>query len=456
MLLFPAYGDLFNLCLLIAHTAGIFFFFVSELSQRLLDSQMAPLVDKIKQRVRSRSSRHELNSNLDSPDHTDTPASPSRVEAFPRTSLENSAFLVSRGGASAQKASDASISHKPLPRPNGSAPERNQRSVDVDAQPVESEKLTPGRLSSQNVPEQARLQDHNRGQSLERGKEQHQEEAIVGEMIPERSSSNRTETTPRTIRAVQPELDSRTEPQPAKINFSRIINLSERPAPKPSSDAGISKPLPEVPQKSETQPRNVPGQESDGSAPSARDSWSNPAWMGPVISRGQEHNASQTRQTDNDGVKHEAMARGHLRLPDKFDLRDTEETHVYQRQRPAVTHETIIKERHEITQEAITRDIHIHHYYTYLQPVRVVEILPPKHFLFDPETGKKTEIPQPFGWTMPENMFPTSPDMSSVVGWTRHYLVNEEHPYGIPEPPPPLKHEKSFDNLRKEAEAQQS
>lgn len=140
----------------------------------------------------------------------------------------------------------------------------------------------------------------------------------------------------------------------------------------------------------------------------------------------------------------------HIRLPPGFDLQNTEQTHVSEEWRPAVTHENIIKQRTEIIQEEITRDIHMHHYFTYLQPIKVVEILPPKHFLLDLETGVKTEIPAPSGWTMPVSMKPVSPDASMLKTWTRHYLVNEEHPLGVPELPP-LKHEPAFEDLRQEA-----
>lgn len=123
----------------------------------------------------------------------------------------------------------------------------------------------------------------------------------------------------------------------------------------------------------------------------------------------------------------------HMKLPPGWNLNNTVQTHVNEIHRPAVTSETIIKERTEIIQEEITRDIHIHHYYTYLQPVRVVEVLPAKHFIIDHRTGQKVEIAAPPGWVLPENMTPRSPDTSFVKGWTRHYLVNEAHPRGIVE-----------------------
>lgn len=148
--------------------------------------------------------------------------------------------------------------------------------------------------------------------------------------------------------------------------------------------------------------------------------------------------------------KARAVNSGHLNLPPGFNLRDTEETSVTEEQRPAVVHETIVKERTEIVQEAITRDIHIHHYYTYLQPVRVVEVLPARHYFLDLQTGTKTEVLPPPGWQMPVSMAPVVPDTSMVKATTRHYLVDEEHPHGVLESPP-LKHEQGHDNLRQQA-----
>lgn len=161
--------------------------------------------------------------------------------------------------------------------------------------------------------------------------------------------------------------------------------------------------------------------------------------------------ASMYLQKSSDTTEKESMLRsGHLHLPEGFNLQDTEETHVYEEVRPAVTHETIIKERTEIVQEEITRDIHVHHYYTYAQPVKVVEVLPAKHYYLDLVTGVKTQIPAPKGWQLPVHMQPVAPDTSTIKSWTRHYLVDEAHPNGIAESPP-LKHESGHDNLRHEA-----
>lgn len=113
------------------------------------------------------------------------------------------------------------------------------------------------------------------------------------------------------------------------------------------------------------------------------------------------------------------------------------QTDVTETLHPAVTQEVIHEHRVEIVQEEITREIHVHHYFTQVQPIRVLEVLPARHFLVDPDTGEKKEIPAPEGWSMPVNLQPRTPDTSILAPITRHYLVNEQHPLGILESSPP-------------------
>ena len=126
----------------------------------------------------------------------------------------------------------------------------------------------------------------------------------------------------------------------------------------------------------------------------------------------------------------------HVLLPAGFKPGRTEHTYVEEIMMPAVTHEVIKHNRTEIIQEEITRDIHVHHYYTYTQPIKMVEILPARHFVIDAATGAKIEIPAPEGWIMPSNLQPHKPDMSGLAVATRHYLVDEQHPAGIAEAAP--------------------
>ncbi|ETI28668.1 hypothetical protein G647_01119 [Cladophialophora carrionii CBS 160.54] len=145
-----------------------------------------------------------------------------------------------------------------------------------------------------------------------------------------------------------------------------------------------------------------------------------------------------------------ALKNEHVLLPAGFRPGKTEHTYVEEVVKPAVTHEVIKNNKTEIVQEEITREIHVHHYYTYTQPIKAVEILPARHFIVDGQTGEKVEIPPPEGWVMPANMQPYKPDMSALAVETRHYLVDEEHPTGVPEPAPPnVQKRESQSELRK-------
>jgi len=113
------------------------------------------------------------------------------------------------------------------------------------------------------------------------------------------------------------------------------------------------------------------------------------------------------------------------------------QTDVTEAVRPARTREVIQEHRVEIVQEEITREIHVHHYFTYVQPIRTLEVLPARHFIVDPETGEKIEIAAPEGWSMPANLVPKKPDTVTLAPITKHYIVNEQHPHGVLEPSPP-------------------
>jgi hypothetical protein len=63
-----------------------------------------------------------------------------------------------------------------------------------------------------------------------------------------------------------------------------------------------------------------------------------------------------------------------------------------------VTHEQVRPYQHEQVEEHIYRDIHVHNVYHQIQPVRDVQVLPPRHFVLDAH-GNKVEIPDPGGST---------------------------------------------------------
>ena len=147
------------------------------------------------------------------------------------------------------------------------------------------------------------------------------------------------------------------------------------------------------------------------------------------------HFTTRTVASDN-GATGETQNRD-LRLPANFDLRNTERTQVDTQFAPAVTQEKIHIQRTESITKVIHRDIHVDHYYTYFQPIRVVEILPARHFRLDPETGVKTEIPAPLGYKLPAHLEPReAEDYSHLKQTIRHYVVDEDHPEGQLENPP--------------------
>lgn len=82
---------------------------------------------------------------------------------------------------------------------------------------------------------------------------------------------------------------------------------------------------------------------------------------------------------------------------DYVDLSNTEQTHVNVKWAPAVTHEVRNVDTHEIIQEAVTREIHNHHYYHRVLPIIDIEVLPARHFVPTADGGyreiSEAEIP---------------------------------------------------------------
>lgn len=61
---------------------------------------------------------------------------------------------------------------------------------------------------------------------------------------------------------------------------------------------------------------------------------------------------------------------------------------------PPVVHETVKIQRHDIRQEVVHRDIHVHHEVTKIQPIIEQVLLPARHFV-ETADGSKVEIPAP-------------------------------------------------------------
>ena len=68
---------------------------------------------------------------------------------------------------------------------------------------------------------------------------------------------------------------------------------------------------------------------------------------------------------------------------------------------PAVTHETVRHEFHNVVEEAVTREIHHHDIYHRVQPVTHVEVLPARHFLqtaSGPVEVPASQVPRSGDW----------------------------------------------------------
>jgi hypothetical protein len=76
-----------------------------------------------------------------------------------------------------------------------------------------------------------------------------------------------------------------------------------------------------------------------------------------------------------------------------LDLSDTEDTTIHTTYAPAITHETIIENVHEVRHIELTREIHEHEYYHRILPIRDIEVLPARHFIPSPSGDGLREVP---------------------------------------------------------------
>ena len=81
------------------------------------------------------------------------------------------------------------------------------------------------------------------------------------------------------------------------------------------------------------------------------------------------------------------------------DLNSSEDTTVATRWDPAVTHQTVHKDIHNIREEYITREIHTHDYFHRILPIVDVEVLPPRHFV--PSATNPSELVEISGNAIP-------------------------------------------------------
>jgi len=103
---------------------------------------------------------------------------------------------------------------------------------------------------------------------------------------------------------------------------------------------------------------------------------------------------SGVRHATIDGTAHgeETALAKELRESGVADLRNTVDTEGVVKWAPAVTHEIIKPHTHEIIQQKIYREIHNYEHFYRLQPVRMTEVLPPRHWIPNPDGEGLIEI----------------------------------------------------------------
>lgn len=369
-----------------------------------------------------------------------------------RISLDHSAFHVSRGGTS-RGSNEAPIVSDSTIKTNDQAVSggRVQKSQE-DPQTIAQDAI-PARASSKGGVDVATKGAHNQNQNRSRNPPTE----TTADLVPARGSSKQIfpKTHERKVTGGRIVLNlAEDEPQAHVIPRKELPNKHAHKVAPSHDDSHHSLNLRRV-FEAEIPPSNPSDQGNDRSIYGVEDKTERAEPVAVDMSRTAStlpnHVSDQMdHDRDRDLSQKAAIAASYVSFPEGFDMQNTVRTEVTEEQRPAVIHENVIKQKTEIRQKAITRDIHVHHYYTYIQPVKVVEILPAKHFILDPRTGVKTEIPAPPGWQLPNSLSPVLPDTSTVKGWTRHYLVDEEHPNGVLEPPPP-NHEPNMDGLEERA-----
>ncbi|KAH8594444.1 hypothetical protein B0O99DRAFT_595378 [Bisporella sp. PMI_857] len=179
-------------------------------------------------------------------------------------------------------------------------------------------------------------------------------------------------------------------------------NVTERGRPRTTSST-IEQPLPQasIPNGSpQTQTRRhntsvssehtiVPGTKSRESSatysafPSTRDNdLSESSNVAPTSSSTKRH------ILQGEGVK------GPPNLKGIVDLKDSVDTEVITKTRPAAVHEHVTPTIHDIREEQITRETHTHDVYHRLLPVIETEILPTKHYISSEDGKGLIEIPE--------------------------------------------------------------
>lgn len=219
----------------------------------------------------------------------------------------------------------------------------------------------------------------------------------------------------------------------------------------PYSDDAMSQPDEDVHQLEKGKGKQIDSRRSSGS--------SSDAAFPPDISTGRHRAYSH----DADKPLPEKPFMG-KKLPDGFDLRDSEDTEVITHHAPgklfvalltlnwsdmvniAVTHEVIKPQVTEIVQEQIHREIHTHDVYHRIQPILDVEVLPPKHYIPGPDGKTLIEVSEEYVRGLESGSVPgpneravgaiagTFPVSQNPVGHGTSYIPNNELRAALPVP----------------------
>lgn len=115
---------------------------------------------------------------------------------------------------------------------------------------------------------------------------------------------------------------------------------------------------------------------------------------------------SPTHETEAPVTRRPLSAEAKANLPPQFQLANTVDTSVNVTEAPAVTHEVVHRQETEIIHEVITRDIHVDHFHTSIQPYKEITVKPAIHYTLN-ENGEKVRIDTPDCWEPPPGFTPT-------------------------------------------------
>ncbi|KAH7095677.1 hypothetical protein FB567DRAFT_35792 [Paraphoma chrysanthemicola] len=103
-------------------------------------------------------------------------------------------------------------------------------------------------------------------------------------------------------------------------------------------------------------------------------------------------NRSSNAMTGNADGQHDIERQIEQLLDGVVDLRNTVDEDKEVQYAPAVTHEIVKPHEHEIIQHKVYREIHNYDYYHYTQPVYDIQVLPPRHWIPNPDGPGLVEI----------------------------------------------------------------